>query len=149
VAGALIVLAGATILTGTIVTGSGPHAGDIRAKRLPFAVHSVARVHGTVMIAFLALVLVMIWLLRRDQAPARIVGAAQFLLTVLVLQAAIGYTQYFSGIPPLLVGFHVLGATLLWVAVLQFGLSLSAPAAGPQESGHDDHGAGRNLVALG
>ena len=45
--------------------------------------------------------------------------AAEALLTVLALQGAIGYTQYFTGVPPLLVGLHVLGATLVWVASLR------------------------------
>ena len=154
----LVALAAVVILTGTVVTGAGPHAGDTRAKRLDVAIGDAARIHGTVVIMFLAAVLVAVWLIRRHQAPVAVRHRAEALLTVLVLQAAIGYTQYFTEIPPLLVGLHVLGATLVWITVLRFALGLSGPADGPRESGHghegDDHrtrrgpgrGANRDLV---
>jgi heme a synthase len=48
-----------------------------------------------------------------------------------VCQAAIGYWQYLTGIPALLVAFHVLGATVVWIAVLRVWLSLHAPAPAP------------------
>jgi len=45
---------------------------------------------------------------------------------------AIGYTQYFNGVPALLVGFHVLGAVTVWVCVLRLALVLGrSPADGP------------------
>jgi len=154
-AAGLVALAAVVILTGTIVTGAGPHAGDAETSRLAIAVHDAARIHGTAMIAFLAATLWAVWLLRRDGAPAGALARAQTMLVVLVLQAAVGYTQYFTGIPPLLVGLHVLGASLVWIAVLRFALGLSAPAGGPRESVHghpgDDHAGGdrtgRDVVA--
>lgn len=146
---ALVIMAGLVITTGTAVTGSGPNAGDERAKRLPFTVRASAQVHGTLLIAFLAAVLWVVWMLRRDGAPMRTLRSAQTLLTVLVLQAAVGYTQYFTEIPPLLVGLHVFGATLVWLAVLAFLMGLSEPSSGPRDSDHDDDGAGRDLVAHG
>ncbi len=158
-AAALVAAAAVVILSGTVVTGAGPHAGDVEAKRLGVAVHDAARVHGTAMVLFLAGVLAAVWLLRRDGAPAAVLHRAQGLLTVLVLQAAVGYAQYFTGIPALLVGLHVLGACLVWIAVLRFALGLSAPAGGPRDFPHDDpghdraagdgDGAGRDVVALG
>jgi heme a synthase len=124
-----LVAAGCLVLiTGTIVTGSGPHAGDERAHRLPFQVHDVARVHGIAMVIFLATTL---WVIRRadrgDAAPA-VSSRLHILLVVLVGQAAIGYWQYFTGVPALLVGFHVFGATLVWVCLLRVLLAVVWPA---------------------
>jgi cytochrome c oxidase assembly protein subunit 15 len=121
-------LAAVVLVTGTVVTGSGPHAGDEHAKRLPFTVHEVARIHGTMVFAFLAVVIVAAVRLQREQAPAEVMGAVRTLLFVLVMQAGIGYTQYFTGIPALLVALHVFGACLVWIAALSLLLGLSGPA---------------------
>ncbi len=135
-----VALAAVVILTGTVVTGAGPHAGDLDAKRLDVAVGTVARIHGLAMVAFLAAVLGTIGLLRRRRAPAPIFHLAHTLVTVLVLQAAVGYTQYFTDVPPLLVGLHILGACLVWVAVLRFRLGLSAVPGRPRQSDHGQPG---------
>jgi len=145
----LVTLAAIVILTGTAVTGSGPHAGDENARRLHFTVHAAARVHGAALFAFLAGVVLVALLLRREAAPTTVLHGAQRLLAVLVFQAAIGYTQYFTGIPALLVALHVLGATLVWMAAWWFALGLSEPAGSPRDLPHDDDGAGRDLVARG
>jgi cytochrome c oxidase assembly protein subunit 15 len=139
---ALVVLGGLVIVTGTVVTGSGPHAGDIDAKRLPFTLHSAARVHGTAMIVFLGVTLVAMWRMRSERAPASVQRSAEALLFVLVMQAAVGYTQYFTEIPPLLVGLHVLGAALVWIAVLHLALGMSGPAEGLREWGDVVHAGG-------
>ncbi|MGI8661882.1 MAG: COX15/CtaA family protein [Acidimicrobiales bacterium] len=129
----LIVAATAlVVMTGTIVTGAGPHAGDDQAPRLDVAVSSVARVHGVAENLLLVAVLLTLWLLRRTSAPARARRDGQQLLVVLVAQAAVGYTQYFTGVPALLVGAHVFGAVLLWVAVLRFTLRLTMVAEPPR-----------------
>jgi cytochrome c oxidase assembly protein subunit 15 len=124
---ALIALGALVILTGTAVTGSGPHAGDEEAHRLPFSVGETARVHGIAMILFLGTTLALLWRLRAERAPARVLRAGEALLFVLVLQAAVGYTQYFTEIPAILVGLHVLGASLVWIAVLHLWLQMSEP----------------------
>lgn len=140
---ALVGLAVVVILTGTLVTGSGPHSGHNEAEagasgaeqleaarevqRLPIAVHDAARIHGVTMIGFLAVTIWVLVQLRRHGAPDRVVRAGTGLLTVLVLQGAVGYTQYFTGVPPLLVGLHVLGASLVWVAVLNVWLQMRWP----------------------
>jgi cytochrome c oxidase assembly protein subunit 15 len=139
---ALVVLGGLVIVTGTVVTGSGPHAGDIDAKRLPFTLHSAARVHGTAMIVFLGVTLVAMWRMRAERAPASVQRSAETLLFVLVMQAAVGYTQYFTEIPPLLVGLHVLGAALVWIAVLHLALGMSGPAEGLRDWGDVVHAGG-------
>ena len=103
----LLVAAGAVLATGTLVTGSGPHAGDERADRLALEVGTVARVHGLTMIAFLAVTLALIRMAHRGEAGPRVAQRLHELLVVLVGQAAIGYWQYLTGIPALLVAFHV------------------------------------------
>ena len=42
----MLVSAGMVIFLGTVVTSSGPHGGDPKAKRLAFSLHDVARLHG-------------------------------------------------------------------------------------------------------
>jgi cytochrome c oxidase assembly protein subunit 15 len=124
----LLVAAGLVIMTGTLVTGSGPHAGDERADRLDLVVGDVVRFHGAAMVLFLSLTLAVIWMVRRGSAAPRVEERLRALVVVLLAQAAIGYWQYFAGVPALLVGFHVFGAALVWIAVLRVWLSLSQPA---------------------
>ena len=123
--------AGLVILTGTLVTGSGPHAGDERADRLDLAVHTVVRVHGIAMVLFLMLTVAVVRMAHRGDAEPVVVDRLHQLLIVLVAQAALGYWQYFTGVPALLVAFHVLGAALVWIAVLRVWLSLPAPVEEP------------------
>lgn len=125
---AALALAAVVLVTGTVVTGSGPHAGDRAAERLGLGVEATARVHSLSVMAFLGVVVLVAVRLRRDRAPAAVFLRAEQLLVVLVLQAALGYTQYFTGVPALLVGLHVLGATLMWVAVLRLHLGLTQPS---------------------
>jgi cytochrome c oxidase assembly protein subunit 15 len=120
----LLVAVAVVLTTGTVVTGAGPHAGDERADRLALEVGNVVRIHGVSMVVFLALTVVVVRMAHRGDATPTVASRANELLVVLVGQAAIGYWQYFTGIPALLVAFHVLGATLVWIAVLRLWLSL-------------------------
>ena len=122
--------AGVVVFTGTVVTAAGPHAGDADVRRLDVAVPDVARLHGVSVFLLLALTLAALWRMHRDRAPAAVLDAGRTLVAVLVAQAGLGYTQYFTGVPAVLVGAHVLGAVLLWVAVIRFHLaaSVSLPA---------------------
>jgi heme a synthase len=130
VLGWLVVAAAAVVVTtGTVVTATGPHAGDDSAERFDLALPDVARVHGTAVIVLLALVLALLRVLWRDGAPNPVTDAARVLLVVLVAQAAGGYTQWFTGVPAVLVGVHVLGAVAVWVAVVRTALTLRAAPA--------------------
>lgn len=122
----------AAIIAGTFVTGAGPHTGSYdgdNIERLPFDVPEIARVHGGIVMALVAVVIATVWHLQRTGAPQGEQWRARLVLASLIIQAAIGYTQYFTGVPVLLVGFHILGATLAWVAVLWFHLDLSPEPA--------------------
>lgn len=106
------------IFTGTIVTGSGPHAGDEVAERLAIDIPDAARIHG---VSVVATILVALFLAVRTMREPRLKSALQQALSVWivagVVQAAIGYVQYFNGVPALLVGIHVVGATVvMWAS---------------------------------
>jgi cytochrome c oxidase assembly protein subunit 15 len=106
------------LILGTIVTGSGPHSGDAeQPARTGFDPRSVAWLHADLVMLFLGLVvavLVAVWLTgSSDRAKATWRGV----LVVTLLQGAIGYVQYFTGLPEVLVGLHMLGASLLVVTM--------------------------------
>ena len=129
---ACAVAAAAVIVMGTVVTGTGPHPGSNDGElieRLPFSLHDVARIHGAMAVAFCALVAVVVVRLLRAGAPGRVRRRAEWLLASLVFQGAVGYTQYFLGVPAWLVAVHVAGAVALWVAVLRLWLVLSVAVA--------------------
>jgi cytochrome c oxidase assembly protein subunit 15 len=131
------VLVAASLATGTVVTGAGPHAGDETARRYGFDISTVAEVHSvTVWIAvasFLALVIV----LRRDRVLFdRLSRNVSTWMFVAVVQGGIGYLQYFNDIPATLVAAHVAGATALWVLTVQFIQAALEPLA---SDGHEVH----------
>ncbi len=132
-----VAVAALVIFLGTIVTSSGPHGGDEDAERLPFLLPDVTRLHGIAVMLFLAVSLVTLWRLRRAGVDGRILRRGEVLLAVLVAQGVLGYVQYFTGVPALLVGFHIAGATAVWVAVLRLHLAFSVPVAtsGPESDG--------------
>jgi cytochrome c oxidase assembly protein subunit 15 len=125
----LVAVAAVVVVTGTVVTGSGPHSGDVpgaaqRATRLDFYIPDVVRLHGTTAMVLLALVLVTLALVYRTGAPRPVLNRLSVLLAVLVAQAGVGYAQYFNDIPALLVGIHVAGATALWAVTVWFALGV-------------------------
>jgi cytochrome c oxidase assembly protein subunit 15 len=112
-----IALVGAiTVLVGVLVTGAGPHSGDAESPRNGLDLGIWQHFHSYPAYLMLALILVQAWLLlRRDGKP---LGSYQakvvtLLLAVSVLQAIIGVVQARLGVPPLLVGIHMLGASVL------------------------------------
>ena len=138
---AVVVLASAVLVTGTVVTGAGPHSGDagnsakvsLRATRLNLRIGDVARIHGTTVIVFLAAVVALLLVLLRTRASAALYRRVSILLGVLVLQAGVGYLQYFNDVPPTLVAIHVAGATAVFAAsvtVLLGCREVSAPLRG-------------------
>lgn len=122
----------AAVVTGTIVTGSGPHGGDEDVERLGFDVPDVARIHGSTVVALCVVALGLAWVLRRDRVDAELVARSNTLLTVLVAQAAVGYVQYLSDVPPLLVGVHVAGSVAVFVAALRLHLAVAGPVLGAE-----------------
>jgi cytochrome c oxidase assembly protein subunit 15 len=123
---ALVVLGVGVLFTGTVVTGAGPHGGDVRATRLPFYLPDVARVHSVTAITLLIVTVITLWRLHRRGAPRQVDQRAKVLVVAILAQGAIGYTQYFTGVPPALVGLHILGATVVWICVLRVHLAMWA-----------------------
>lgn len=115
------------VFAGTVVTGSGPHGGDEEAPRFGFAIDTVARLHSFAVILFVCGLLVAITRLDKEKAPAAVQARARQLFTVAAAQAVVGWVQYFTDVPALLVGVHILGATLVWVALCRLVLSCRAP----------------------
>jgi len=119
----LVGVATLVLVTGSVVTNTGPHAGDRKAKRFDFTLLSVARLHGITVMVFLTLVVATIWIAYRRGVLPRLQGHLTVLLVAVVVQGAIGYIQYFNGVPPLLVGFHIVGAVVVWSATISFALA--------------------------
>ena len=123
-----LLLAALTVVVtlGTVVTSTGPHGGDPKARRFDFSLHSVAQLHGGAVEAFVGIVILTVWSLGRSGAPTPVIRRAQVLLIAVAAQAAVGYTQYFNGDPVALVAAHVAGASLVVIAALRFHLGLWA-----------------------
>jgi cytochrome c oxidase assembly protein subunit 15 len=112
--GRATVAVGAVVLyLGTVVTGSGPHAGDRHAHRNGLDPRAVSELHANAVFLFVGLTVGCLVTLRATNAPERAVRAATALLAVELAQAAVGFTQYFTGLPAGLVELHVVGAGLI------------------------------------
>ena len=109
------------IVLGTIVTGSGPHAGDAQAKRFGFDIRTVAWMHADAVIFLLGLTLAFYVAMGTS---IRTKKAIKMFTVIALAQGAIGYIQYFTGIPEILVATHLLGATLVWIAAWRIRLSV-------------------------
>lgn len=110
------------IILGTIVTGSGPHAGDEKAQRFGFDIRVVAWLHADAVIALLGLTAAFFILVRSDKELVRRIAV---FTAVALAQGAIGYIQYFTGIPEILVAAHLLGATLVWIAAWRIRITVT------------------------
>jgi cytochrome c oxidase assembly protein subunit 15 len=115
-----IALSFIVIVIGTFVTGSGPHAGDAQARRFGFDIRTVAILHADAVIALFGLTLALAVAFRTNKVILKKI----YIFTLIALaQGAIGYIQYFSGIPEILVAAHLLGATLVWIAAWRIRLA--------------------------
>ena len=107
-----------TILLGTVVTGSGPHSGDVEAPvRFDLDFETVARAHAESVLLFVGLLVGLLVCLHATATPAVLRRRGAVLLAVTLAQGGLGYLQYFSGLPRPLVNLHMLGACLLVVAL--------------------------------
>ncbi|NDA80150.1 MAG: oxidase assembly protein [Actinobacteria bacterium] len=127
---ALLLLGLLVIMMGIVVTGSGPHAGDLAAPRFGFDIRTVAWLHADLVIAFVGLLLAYILLLHfatvvvapdPELSQKRKVESKR-LLAITLGQGAIGYIQYFTGVPEVLVLAHLIGVVLLWSTLVRHGV---------------------------
>lgn len=141
----LATVTGLAILAGTVVTGAGPHAGDEDVARLDVSIPLVARIHGVLVMAALALAVVLaVRASHRHEQP--LVNPLSSWIFVGALQAAIGYIQYFNGVPELLVAAHVLGATVLWAMTVRLVLATRHTVAGISPRRADERAATEALA---
>ena len=113
---------GAVVLVlGTIVTGSGPHSGDASTPRFGFDPRTISWLHADAVMLFAGLTVAVLLAVRLTTADPRPRRAWHAVLGVTVLQGVVGYTQYLTGLPELLVLVHMLGASLMAVS-LTYGL---------------------------
>lgn len=112
-----VIIGSIALVTGTVVTASGPHAGDEKARRLNFAITSVARVHGITVFIAIALLVFVAWKVKSKKMHD-LYTPLETVLVIGVLQGTIGYIQYFNNIPALLVAIHVFGATMFFLSLV-------------------------------
>ena len=125
VARALVALGFVIVVLGTVVTGSGPHSGDSNVvNRLPLDPRVVSWIHADVVLLFVGLVFALALGLRLTQASAVVQRRVWVLIAIVLLQGFVGYTQYFTGLPELLVAVHVAGACAVWWATLRIPYAL-------------------------
>ena len=109
------------IVLGTIVTGSGPHAGDAQAERLNLDIQTVSWLHADAVIILLGITFAFYVAQGTSERTKKTIKIFSALALV---QGGIGYIQYFTGVPEILVGAHILGATLVWIAAWRIRLSV-------------------------
>lgn len=115
----LVAAAAGVVVAGVLVTGSGPHSGDAEAEnRFSFDPRTIAWLHADLVLLFLGLLVGLLVALHVTRSTTRARRPAWVLLAVALVQGAVGYVQYFTGLPVVLVTLHVLGAVIVWVAVL-------------------------------
>jgi cytochrome c oxidase assembly protein subunit 15 len=136
---AVLPLASIVVLTGTLVTGSGPHSGDSRADRLGFELAAITRVHSVTVWVLMACVVGLAVLVRpgtagrHDLDPRRDPWPiARLMILAVTVQGAIGYTQFALGVPAGLVELHVAGAVTVWMLAVALHLrAFDGAAADP------------------
>ncbi|MDG4860725.1 COX15/CtaA family protein [Streptomyces sp. T-3] len=121
----LTVAAGLLVAVGTVVTGAGPHAGDSsEVHRIPLNWEDVTKLHAVLAWIVVSLTFALWFVLKAVDAPAGPLHRTRELFVILLAQGAIGYVQYFTELPEVLVGAHMLGSCIMWVAVIRVLLSL-------------------------
>ena len=126
-------LVGLAIVTGTVVTGSGPHGGDETARRFGFAVTSVARVHSITVLVTVGFLLWLAYRIRRGPVWVTLGDRLTGVLVALVIQGTIGYVQYFDDVPVQLVAMHIVGVVVVWWLTCNLALATREPITAGDE----------------
>ncbi|MFI7411533.1 heme A synthase [Streptomyces sp. NPDC049627] len=113
------------IAVGTVVTGAGPHAGDSsEVERMPLDWENVTKLHAVLAWIVVTLTFALWFVLKAVDAPKGPLNRTRDLFLILLAQGVIGYVQYFTDLPELLVGLHMLGSAVVWIGVLRVLLAL-------------------------
>lgn len=121
ISGAHLAISFLVLVLGTLVTGSGPHAGDKSAQRFGFDIRNITVLHTDAVIFLMGLTIAYLVLPQVTMATKR---AIVIFLGISLGQGAIGYIQYVTGVPEILVAFHLLGAVLFWIAAWRIRLTV-------------------------
>jgi cytochrome c oxidase assembly protein subunit 15 len=125
----LVAVAGGVLFLGTVTTGTGPHAGSgAHIRRLHFPLERVTQLHADSALLLTGLIIATVFAVRLTPTTELIRRRTTFLAGMVLLQVAIGYTQYFLNLPPSVVELHVAGATVLWCSTIWLQLGFTAPA---------------------
>jgi cytochrome c oxidase assembly protein subunit 15 len=126
------------LAAGTVVTGTGPLAGAGAVPRYHLPLAGVTQFHSDIGWLLGGLAVPLVVGLYLTKAPARVVRLGWILLALIGVQGAVGYTQYFTGLPAGLVWIHVSGSVLVWIAALRLmfavrdrGPLIQPPPEGP------------------
>ena len=110
------------LFLGTLVTGSGPHAGDATAERFPFDLRTMAWLHADAVIALFGITF---GLFVVHGISAHTKKRLKIFVAIALSQGLIGYVQWYLDLPELMVGLHLVGSTLVWVASMRVWLSVT------------------------
>jgi len=122
------------VMVGTVVTGSGPHAGDSSdVPRMPLDWETISKAHAVLAWIVVTLTFALWFVLKAVDAPKGPLHRTRDLFLVLLAQGVIGYVQYFTDLPEILVGLHMMGSALVWIAVLRVLLALRERPVGAAE----------------
>jgi cytochrome c oxidase assembly protein subunit 15 len=114
----------AILYLGTVVTGSGPHAGAPDVTRIGIDPRTITQLHADAVMLLIGLSVALAVAARATAAPGAVRRATVALVAVELAQAAVGYVQYFTHLPVALVDLHLLGATTLVVTLTWTVLAL-------------------------
>ena len=117
-AGVLLAASAAVLVVGTMVTGSGPHAGDADAKRNGLDPQTIAQVHADLVFLLVGLAVATWFAFRAVGARDGRANGAAWLIGIIAAQGLIGFVQYATHLPEILVGAHMAGACAVWLATL-------------------------------
>jgi heme a synthase len=143
----ILALLAVVIAAGTAATGAGPLAGNSQgqevAKRIPLAFRDLAELHAVLAMLLVGAAVGLVVGLHVVDVPERVRRAGRIYLLTMVAQAAVGYTQYFTHLPALLVEVHILGVTILVIGAVQCFLActfhgpevLPVPETEPAQTG--------------
>ncbi|WP_198597925.1 COX15/CtaA family protein [Blastococcus atacamensis] len=136
----------AVLALGTVVTGSGPHSGDVddddvpTGDRMGFDPELISQLHADVVFLLIGLTVAMLVALYATDSPDRVRRAARDLLIVELAQGVVGYVQYFTDLPIALVLLHMAGAVLTTAFAARLVWSVRGPASevmtSPSSGGH-------------
>jgi cytochrome c oxidase assembly protein subunit 15 len=124
----IVTLVGFAVITlGTVTTGSGPHSGDEIAARFNLDLRVIAWLHADTVLLFVGLIIGLLVITKLNSESNHLYKTTRTLFIICLLQGFIGYVQWFTDLPWVLVSLHVIGAVITWIAIANLALFSSNP----------------------